>query len=76
LKPDLCCIRVESVEPYGWIVYCADAPVTHFFVGRTLALSLARLWADAHAPSKIQLADLSGRVTDEWIYEARSPDSR
>jgi hypothetical protein len=60
--------RVESAEPYGWVVYLEGTPRTHFFMARGLALSLAKLWAQALPPSKVQLVDLSGRVTQEWTF--------
>jgi len=60
--------RVESAEPYGWVVYLEGSPRTHFFMARTLALSIAKLWAQALPPSKVQLVDLSGRVTQEWTF--------
>jgi hypothetical protein len=63
--------RVESAEPYGWVVYLEGTRRTHFFMARGLALSLAKLWAQAVPPSKVQLVDLSGRVTQEWTFKAR-----
>jgi hypothetical protein len=60
--------RVESAEPYGWVVYLEGTRRTHFFMARSLALSLAKLWAQALPPSKVQLVDLSGRVTQEWTF--------
>jgi hypothetical protein len=63
--------RVESAEPYGWVVYLEGTRRTHFFMARGLALSLAKLWAQAIPPSKVQLVDLSGRVTQEWTFQAR-----
>jgi hypothetical protein len=65
------CFRVESAEPYGWVVYLEGTRRTHFFMARGLALSLAKLWAQAIPPSKVQLVDLSGRVTQEWTFRAR-----
>ena len=63
--------RVESAEPYGWVVYLEVTRRTHFFMARGLALSLAKLWAHDIPPSKVQLVDLSGRVTQEWTFKAR-----
>jgi hypothetical protein len=60
--------RVESAEPYGWVVYLEGTRRTHFFMARGLALSLAKVWAQAIPPSKVQLVDLSGRVTQEWTF--------
>ena len=65
------CFRVESAEPYGWVVYLEGTRRTHFFMARGLALSLAKLWAQAIPPSKVQLVDLNGRVTQEWTFRAR-----
>jgi len=68
---DYRCFRVESAEPYGWVVYLEGTRRTHFFMARGLALSLAKLWAQAIPPSKVQLVDLTGRVTQEWTFRAR-----
>ena len=65
------CFRVESAEPYGWVVYLEGTRRTHFFMARGLALSLAKLWAQAIPPSKVQLIDLAGRVSQEWTFRAR-----
>jgi hypothetical protein len=37
------CLRVESAEPYGWVVYLEGSKRAHFFVGRSIALALAKL---------------------------------
>jgi hypothetical protein len=68
---EYCCFRVESAEPYGWVVYLEGTRRTHFFMARGLALSLAKLWAQAIPPSKVQLIDLNGRVSQEWTFRAR-----
>jgi hypothetical protein len=68
---DYRCFRVESAEPYGWVVYLEGTRRTHFFMARGLALSLAKLWAQAIPPSRVQLVDLNGRVTQEWTFRAR-----
>lgn len=65
------CFRVESAEPYGWVVYLEGSERAHFFVGRSIALVLAKLFAQALAPSRVRLVDLSGRVTQEWAYAPR-----
>jgi hypothetical protein len=65
------CFRVESAEPYGWVVYLEGSKRAHFFVGRSIALALAKLFAQALAPSRVRLVDLSGRVTEEWAYAPR-----
>lgn len=63
--------RVESAEPYGWVVYLEGTRRTHFFMARSLAVSLAKLWARAIPPSRVQIVDPAGRVTQEWTYRAR-----
>jgi hypothetical protein len=69
--------RVESAQPYGWIVYLEGFPRTHLFVGRSLALMYAREWAKANAPSVIQVAGSSGQVEREEIYgEVKPPRLR
>jgi len=65
------CFRVESAEPYGWVVYLEGTRRTHFFMARGLALSLAKLWAQALPPSKVQLVDPAGRVSHEWTFRPR-----
>ena len=45
--------RVESAQPYGWIVYVDGFPRTHLVVGRSLELMYAREWAKANAPSSV-----------------------
>jgi hypothetical protein len=65
------CFRVESAEPYGWVVYLEGSQRAHFFVGRAIALALAKLFAQALAPSRVRLVDLSGRVVEEWAYAPR-----
>ena len=54
--------RVESAEPYGWIVYLDGFAKTHFFTGRSLALSYARDWAKVNAPSVIVVVGADGKV--------------
>jgi hypothetical protein len=69
--------RVESAQPYGWIVYLDGFPKTHLFVGRSLALMYAREWAKANAPSVIQVVDSSGQVDREETYSnGKRPRSR
>lgn len=63
--------RVESAEPYGWIVYLDGFEKTHFFASRSLALMYAREWAKANAPSVIQVAALSGHVELEETHNVR-----
>ena len=54
--------RVESAEPYGWIVYLDGFAKTHFFTGRSLALTYARDWAAANALSVIVVVGADGKV--------------
>jgi hypothetical protein len=63
--------RVESAEPYGWIVYLDGFSKTHFFASRSLALMYAREWAKANAPSVIQVVALNGRVELDETHDAR-----
>jgi hypothetical protein len=65
--------RIESAQPYGWIVYLDGFPKTHLFVGRSLALMYAREWAKANAPSVIQVADSSGQLEREETYGNGKP---
>ena len=69
------CFRVESAEPYGWVVYLegngAETARSHFFVGRSIAIALAQLFAEALSPCRVRLVDLSGRITDEWTVAPR-----
>ncbi len=65
------CFRIESAEPYGWVVYLEGTRRAHFFVGRSIAVMLAKLFAQALAPSRVRLVDLSGRVTEVWAYAPR-----
>ena len=63
--------RVESAEPYGWVVYLDGFATTHFFASRSLALMYAREWAKANAPSVIQVVALSGQVELEEAHSVR-----
>ena len=65
--------RVESAQPYGWIVYLDGFPKTHFFVGRSLALMYAREWAKANAPSVILVTGSSGQVERQETYGSKQP---
>ena len=60
--------RVESAEPYGWIVYLKGFAETHHFMSRSLALMYAREWAKVNAPSVIQVVGLDGHVAFERTY--------
>jgi hypothetical protein len=69
--------RVESAQPYGWIVYLDGFPKTHLFVGRALALMYAREWAKANVPSVIQVAGSGGQLEREETYgDAKLPRPR
>jgi hypothetical protein len=68
LGQDVCIFRVESAAPYGWVVYCEGSRKTHFFGSESLAVLCARLWARATAPSRLDVKDLSGRVTQQWVF--------
>jgi hypothetical protein len=70
MSPKSRCFRVESAEPYGWVVYLEGTGRSHFFVGRSIAIVLAKLFARALAPCRVRLVDLSGRVTEEWSFAA------
>lgn len=69
--------RVESAQPYGWIVYLDGFPKTHLFVGRPLALMYAREWAKANVPSVIQVVGSGGKLEREETYgDAKPPRFR
>jgi hypothetical protein len=52
-------------------VYLEGSRRAHFFVGRSIALALAKLFARALAPSRVRVVDLAGRVTEEWAFAPR-----
>jgi len=54
--------RVESAQPYGWIVYLEGSTKTHFFPSSSLALTYAREWAKVNAPSVILVVGPDGRI--------------
>jgi hypothetical protein len=62
--------RVESADPYGRIVYQDGFAKTHFFTGRSLALSYAREWAKVNAPSRLLVLGPDGRLDVDQIYTA------
>jgi hypothetical protein len=62
--------RVESAQPYGWIVYLDGFAKTHFFVSRSLALVYAREWAKVNAPSVIFVVGPDGRIDVHQTYAA------
>lgn len=64
--------RVESAEPYGWIVYMDGFEKTHFFSSRSIALMYAREWAEVNAPSVIQVVCFSGQVELEETHSIRT----
>ena len=60
---DVNVFRVESAQPYGWVVYLDGHAKTHFFASHTLALMYAREWAKANPPSVLVVVDLTERLT-------------
>jgi len=41
--------RVESVQPYGWIIYLEGFAETYHFMSHSLAMMYAREWAKVNA---------------------------
>lgn len=68
--------RVESVQPYGWIVYLDGFAKTHFFVSRSLALVYVREWAKVNAPSLIVVVEPDGQIDLDQSYTAMAPQER
>lgn len=66
--------RVESAQPYGWIVYLDGFAKTHFFVSRGLALVYAREWAKVNAPSVIVVVGPDGQVDVDQTYASMAPE--
>ena len=64
--------RVESAEPYGWIVYLDGDSATHFFRSRPLALAKACEWAEANRPSLVLLSNIAGHIERHSEYQASS----
>jgi len=62
--------RVESAQPYGWIVYLDGHAKTHFFVSHSLALMYAREWAKANPPSVLVVVGPDGRIDVSESYAA------
>ena len=62
--------RVESAQPYGWIVYLEGSAKTHFFVSGSLARAYAREWAKVNAPSVILVVGPDGRIDLQQTYAA------
>ena len=62
--------RVESAQPYGWIVYLDGHAKTHFFVSHSLALMYAREWAKANPPSVLVVAGPDGKIDLSETYAA------
>lgn len=60
--------RVESAQPYGWIVYLDGHAKTHFFVSHALALMYAREWAKANPPSVLVVVGPDGKIDVSEIY--------
>ncbi len=63
--------RVESAEPYGWVVYRQGSRQTQFFGYQDEAVLCARRWAHAQAPSMLDVVDLAGQVTEHCVFEGR-----
>lgn len=61
-------VRVESAQPYGWVVYIEGFAETHHFMSRSLALMYAHEWAKGNAPSVIRIVGLDGRTELEQHY--------
>jgi Uncharacterized protein conserved in bacteria (DUF2188) len=74
-SPAVRVFRVESAQPYGWIVYLDGFPETHFFASRSLAISYARDWAKRNAPSEIHVLGPGGLIEHRRNYGSpRSSD--
>jgi hypothetical protein len=67
-SPAVHIFRVESAQPYGWIVYLDGFPETHFFASRSLAIRYARDWAERNAPSEIHVVGSSGLIEHRQTY--------
>jgi hypothetical protein len=63
--------KVESAQPYGWVVSMEESgSKPHFFINRALATNYARLWARANSPSILRVIDLHGATIKQWSYES------
>jgi hypothetical protein len=60
--------RVESAQPYGWIVYLDGHAETHFFASHRLALMYAREWAKANPPSVLVVVGPDGKIDVSETY--------
>jgi hypothetical protein len=65
-----CVFRVESAQPYGWIVYLEGHAQTHFFASYSLSLIYAREWAKANPPSVILVVGPDGKMAVSQTYSA------
>jgi hypothetical protein len=65
--------RVESVEPYGWIVYRDGDAQTELFRSRPLALAQACARARANRPSVVLLSNIAGHIERHREY-AETPE--
>jgi hypothetical protein len=65
-----CAFRVESAQPYGWIVYLDGHSETHFFASYSLSLIYAREWAKANPPSVILVVGPDGKMVVSQTYSA------
>ena len=68
--PTVRVFRVESAQPYGWVVYLEGFATTHFFASRSLALMYAREWAKANVPSEVHVVGPDGLIERWEIYIA------
>ena len=60
--------RVESAQPYGWIVYLDGHAKTHFVASHALALMYAREWAKANPPSALLVVGPDGKIDVSETY--------
>jgi hypothetical protein len=68
--------RVESAQPYGWIVYLDGHAKTHFFASYSLALIYAREWAKANPPSVMLVIGPDGKMAVSQTYSAPTLQAR
>ena len=68
--------RVESAQPYGWIVYLEGHAKTHFFASYSLALMYAGEWAKANPPSVILVIGPDGKMAVSQTYSETAVQAR
>jgi len=66
--------RVESVEPYGWIVYRDGEAETRLFRSRPLALAHACARARSLPPSVVLLSNIAGHI-ERYREYPQPPDA-